>query len=501
MIASARTLVRRNDVWRNGTSTGHRVMYLTTASLAAGVGLSALYTSRVLTRAAAGVPEGRLFTLALYGALFGSFTIVPQWDRMPGRARPVTALLTVGAGYGLFAGLSVAESPALYQIGAWLLGVTGSPWIKVVLQANRWIEAGHRIRTDVRWPSTTWAAVMVGLTLGLAAVLTAQGGLVPAACAAEPAGRAASTTGLRAAALATAGVACLAALALAVLTPSEDGHHEATSVKRIVLGSFRALRHPYVATVAIAYGMSSGMLGAFDELWLRALPRTAPNWLPGLLNFGVLSGSTALLAIAFFGDRATHRHHRAEVFLDRHARPLTLLTGAIMALGGGSVAVSQHVLGDPTAGIVINAGLGEIGSTILLPLVDSLFKARFPRHARSRDEANEAANTVKVLGQLGLGAQLGATTWATSAWNGVSILIAALGAGTFATTAALHLWRPRVATRRERVRRQYKTMVSGESSLRVTSRTSHPGTVAARRSSTMDRTSAARRVPGLNRGH
>src|SRR3954463_1898886 len=41
-IGPARARVRRNDVWRNGTSMGHRVMYLTTASRSAGVGLSAL---------------------------------------------------------------------------------------------------------------------------------------------------------------------------------------------------------------------------------------------------------------------------------------------------------------------------------------------------------------------------------------------------------------------------------------------------------------------------
>jgi hypothetical protein len=440
VIAPARSLVRRNEVWRNGTSMSHRVTYLTTASLAAGIGLSALYTSRVLTRAAVGVPEGRLFTLALFGALFGSFTIVPQWDRMPGRARTVVALLTVAAGYALFAVLSLAENPVLYQAGAWSLGVSGSPWIKVVLRANQWIESSNRVRTGVRWPSTSCAGVMLGLTVGLAAVLTAQSALVPLLCMPGPAGHTASAVGLRTATLVTAGLAGLAALALALFTPSAEGHREATSVKRIVLGSFRALRDPYVATVAAAYGLSSGMLGAFDELWLRALPHTAPGWLPGLLNFGVLSGSMALLAIAFFGDRATRRHGEKEDFLACRARPLTLSTGAAMALGGGSVAVSQHVLGTPTTGIVINAVLGEIGSTTLLPLVDSLFKTRFPHHGRNRDEANEAANTIKVLGQLGLGAQLGATTWAMAAWDGVSILIGGLGAATFATTAALYLW-------------------------------------------------------------
>jgi hypothetical protein len=131
--------MRRNEAWRNGTSMVHRVAYLVTASLAGGIGLSALYTSRVLTRAVADVPEGRLFTLALFGALLGSFTLVPQWDRMPGRARAAVALLAVAAGYGLFAGLSLAASPGLYQVGALLLGLAASPWIKVVLQASRWM--------------------------------------------------------------------------------------------------------------------------------------------------------------------------------------------------------------------------------------------------------------------------------------------------------------------------------------------------------------------------
>ena len=433
--------MRLDDAWRNGTSMGHRAAYLVTASLAGGLGLSALYTSRVLTRAVAGVPEGRLFTLALLGALLGSFLIVPRWDRMPGRARAVVALLAVATGYGLFAGLSLAASPVLYQVGALLLGLAASPWIKVLLQANRWIEASNRVRTGVRWPSTTWTGVLLGLTAVLAGVLTMQGALIPAVSAHRPVGCPVLAAGMRTATLATAGLAGLAALALSMLTPAEAGDGEAIGVKRMLLGSLRALRHRYVATVAAAYGLSAGMLGAFDGLWVRALPHTVPGWLPGLLNFGVLSGSAVILVIAFFGDRATRRHGGSgEDFLARHARPLMWLIGAITALGGGSVAVSQHVLGNSTIGIVVNAVFGEIGSTILIPLVDSLFKKRFPNDNKSREEANEAANTIKVLGQLGLGAQLGATIWATAAWNGVSVLIAGLGSATFATSVVVYLW-------------------------------------------------------------
>ncbi|HET6500784.1 MAG TPA: hypothetical protein VFG87_08480 [Amycolatopsis sp.] len=439
--------MRRNEAWRNGTSMVHRVAYLVTASLAGGVGLSALYTSRVLTRAVADVPEGRLFTLALFGALLGSFAVVPQWDRMPGRARAVVALLAVAAGYALFAGLSLAASPGLYQAGALLLGLAASPWIKVILQAGRWIEASNRLRTGVRWPATTWAGVLLGLTVGLAGVLTVQGALMPAVDAPGPAGCAALAADMRTAALATAGLAVLVALALAALTPSEAGGGEAVCVQRMLIGSFRALRHPYVATVAAAYGLSAGMLGAFDELWVRALPHSVPGWLPALLNFGVLSGSAVVLLVAFVGDRATLHRGGDEDFLARHARSLIVLFGAIMALGGSSVAVSQHLLGDPTAGIVLNAVLGEAGTTILIPLVDCLFKRRFPGCTRSRDEANEAVNGIKVLGQLGLGAGLGAMIWATAAWNGVSVLIAVLGTATFTTTAVVFLW-PRLTTRR-----------------------------------------------------
>lgn len=429
--------MRQNESWRNSTSTSHRVAYLTTASLSGGVGLSALYTSRLLTRAVADVPEGRLFTLALFGALLGSFTIVPQWDRMPARARGVVTLLAVAAGYGLFAALSLAASAVLYQIGALLLGLAAAPWFKVLLQANRWIEASKRAGASVRWPSTTWACVLMGLTGGLAGVLTVQGALIPTVAAPGP--DPSLAPGMRTAALVTAGLAGLAALALAVLTPSDTDDDQTVSPKRMLVGSLRALRYPYVATVAAAYGLAAGMLGAFDGLWLRALPCSVPIWLPGLLNFGVLSGSVVVLVMAFFGDRATHRNGGGEDFLARHARPLTLLMGAIMALGGGWAAISQHVLGDPTSGIIGNAVFGEIGSTILLPLVDCLYKERFP-DGNIRDEANNAANTVKVLGQLGLGAELGATAWAASGWSGVSLVLAGLGMATFTTTAVVYLW-------------------------------------------------------------